>query len=37
MNKVWIMCLGPKKTLSSPRLELTAQGMAQCPNDQNRV
>ena len=22
--------LGPKKSLSSPRLELTAQGMAQC-------
>ena len=28
---------GYKKSLSSPRLKLTAQGMAQCANVQSRV
>ena len=28
-----MLCLGPKKSLSSLRLKLTAQGMAQCTND----
>ena len=32
-----MLCLGPKKSLMSPRLELTAQGMAQCTNDQSQV
>ena len=32
-----MLCLGLKKSLSSPRLKLTAQGMAQCTNDQSLV
>ena len=31
------LCLGPKKSLSSPRLELMAQGMAQRTKDESRV
>ena len=37
MNKVLMLCLGPIKSLLSPRLKLMAQGMAQCTNDQSRV
>ena len=37
MNKEQMLCLGLKKSLSSPRLKLTAQGMAQCTDDQSRV
>ena len=32
-----MLCLGRKKSLSSPRLQLMAQGMAQCTDDQSRV
>ena len=32
-----MLCLGPKKSLSSPRLKLTAQGMAQCTNNQSQM
>ena len=32
-----MLCLGPKKSLSSLRLELMAQGMAQCTDDQSQV
>ena len=32
-----MLCLGPKKSLSSQRLKLTVQGMAQCTDDQSRV
>ena len=32
-----MLCLGPKKSLLSPRLELTAQGMAQCTDDKSQV
>ena len=32
-----MLCLGPKKSLLSPRLELAAQGMAQCTNDKSQV
>ena len=35
MNKA--LCLGLKKSLSSPRLILTAQGMVQCTDDKSRV
>ena len=37
MKKAYMLCLGLKKSLSSPRLELTAQGMVQHTNDQSRV
>ena len=37
MKKVQMLCLGPKKSLSSPRLKLMAQGMVQCTKDQSRV
>ena len=37
MNKAYMLCLGPKKSFSSPRLELMAQGMALCTNDKSRV
>ena len=37
MNKALMLCLGPTKSLSSLRLELTAQGMVQCTDDQSRV
>ena len=29
MKKMWMLCLGLKKSLLSPRLKPTAQGMAQ--------
>ena len=32
-----MLCLGLKKSLSSPRLELMAQGMAECIDDQSKV
>ena len=32
MKKVYMLCLGPKKSLSSQMLELTTQGMAQHTN-----
>ena len=32
-----MLYLGMKKSFSSPRLKLTAQGMAQCTNDKSRV
>ena len=32
-----MLCLGPKKSLLSLRLELTAQGMGQHTNDQSQV
>ena len=32
-----MLCLGPKKSLSLPRLELKAQGMALCTDDKSRV
>ena len=32
-----MLCLGLKKIFSSPGLELTAQGMAQCTYDQSQV
>ena len=35
MKKEQMLCLGPKKSLSSPRLKLTAQGMVQCTNVQS--
>ena len=31
-----MLCFGLKKSLLSLRLKLTAQGMAQCTNDQSR-
>ena len=37
MNKAKMLCLGTKKSLSSPRLELTAQGMVQCTEYKNQV
>ena len=37
MNKAKMLCLGPKKSLLSLRLKLTAQCMAQCTNDQSQV
>ena len=37
MNKALMLCLGPIKSLSSLRFELTAQGMAQCTDDQSQV
>ena len=37
MKKVYMLCLGPKKSLSSQMLELTTQGMAQHTNDQSQV
>ena len=37
MNKAKKLCLGPKKNLLSPRLELSAQGMAQCDNVKSQV
>ena len=32
-----MLCLGLKKSLSSPRLKLKAQGMPQCTDDQSQV
>ena len=32
-----MLCLGPKKSLSSPRLKLTTQGMGQRTKDQSQV
>ena len=32
-----MLCLGPKKSLLSPKLELTAQGMVQHTDDQSQV
>ena len=32
-----MLCLGQKKSLLSPRLELTAQGMAQYTDDKSQV
>ena len=37
MKKVQMLCLGPKKSLSSPRLKLMAQRMAQHTDDQSQV
>ena len=37
MKKACMLCLGPKKCLSSLRLKLTTQGMAQHTNDQSLV
>ena len=37
MKKALMLCLGLKKSLLSPRLELTVQGMAQCTDDQSQV
>ena len=37
MNKAYMLCLGPKKSLSSMRLELMGQGIAQYTNDKSRV
>ena len=37
MKKAKKLCLGLKKSLSSPRLDLTAQGMVQHTDDQNRL
>ena len=37
MKKVQMLCLGPKKSLSSPRLKLMAQGMVQHTDDQSQV
>ena len=37
MKKALMLCLGLKKSLSLLRLGLTAQGMAQCTDDQSRV
>ena len=37
MNKALMLCLGPKKSLLSPRLKLMAQDMAQCTDDQSQV
>ena len=37
MKKALMLCLGPKKSLSSLRLELTAQGMVQHTDDQSLV
>ena len=37
MNKAHMLCLGPKKSLLSPRLKLSAQVMAQCTDDQRQV
>ena len=35
MKKAKMLCLGLKKSLLSPRSKLTAQGMAQCTDDQS--
>ena len=32
-----MLCLGTKKSLSSPRLKLTAQGMVQFTDDQSVI
>ena len=32
-----MLCLGLKKSLFSPRLEFTAQGMEQCTDDKSQV
>ena len=32
-----MLCLGPKKSLLSPRLKLMAQGMVQRTDDQSQV
>ena len=32
-----MLCLGLKKSLSSPRLKIKAQGIAQCTNVQSQV
>ena len=32
-----MLCLGPKKSLSLPTLELKAQGIAQCTKDQSQL
>ena len=37
MKKAQMLCLGPKKSLLSPRHALTAEDMAQHTNDQSRV
>ena len=37
MNKALMLCLGPIKSFLSPWLELMAQGMVQCTDDQSRV
>ena len=37
MNKAKMLSLGPKKSLSSLRLELMALGMEQCTDDMSRV
>ena len=37
MKKVQMLCLGLKKNLSSPRLKLMAQGMAQGTDVQSLV
>ena len=37
MNKELMLCLGPKKSLLLPRLELKAQGMAQRNDNMNQV
>ena len=37
MKKAYLLCLGLKKSLSSLRLKLMAQGMAQCTDDPNQV
>ena len=37
MKIAWMLCLGLKKSLSSPRLELMAQDMVQRTDDQSRV
>ena len=37
MKKANMLCLGPKKNLSSPRVELTAQGVTQHTDVQSQV
>ena len=37
MKKVQMLCSGPIKSLSSPRHELTAQGVTQCTDVQSQV